>query len=317
MSGTQRRPTLQAMARPAPVVALAALLALVAALAAACGGGGGSVATGEPIGFRELARAATTSADAATGRFGFSMEMTLPGADEPFSFAGDGAFDTTASRASLTIDMSSFASLLDGLVGGASGNGGPGIGDPDAWQIETVQDGLVMYLRFPAVADELPAGKSWVRMDLREAGSTGGIDLEQLRQFTSSGPHEILDFLRAVSGEIETVGTEELRGVETTHYYAIVDLLRYEKLAPPAEREKLGSLLGEVVEQSGLGEIPVDVWVDERGLVRKLTMVFSATQPGTTEQATMSMSFELYDYGKDVEIALPPASEVVDAAAVG
>ena len=60
----------------------------------------------------------------------------------------------------------------------------------------------------------------------------------------------------------------------------------------------------------------MDVWVDELGLVRKLTVAFSATQPGTTEQATASMSFELYDYGKDVEIALPPAAEVVDASAL-
>jgi len=130
-----------------------------------------------------------------------------------------------------------------------------------------------------------------------------------------SGPRrEILDYLRAVSGAIETDGTEELRGVETTHYYAIVDLLRYEKIAPPAEREKVRALLGEVVD-AGLGEIPMDVWVDELGLVRKLTMAFSATQPGTEEQATASMSFKLYDYGKDVEIELPPAAEVVDASA--
>ena len=243
------------------------------------------------------------------------MEMTFPGADEPFSFTGDGAFDTTANRASLTIDMSSFASLLGGLFAGAAGAGGPELDDPDAWKIEAVQDGFVMYMRFPAVADQLPAGKSWVRMDLRQAGSAQGIDLEQLQRFTSNDPREILDYLRAVSGEIETVGTEELRGVETTHYYAIVDLLRYGKLAPPAEREKLRSLLGEVVEQSGLGKIPMDAWVDEHGLVRKLTMAFSATQPGTTEQATASMSFELYDYGKDVEIELPPAAEVVDASA--
>ena len=86
-----------------------------------------------------------------------------------------------------------------------------------------------------------------------------------------SGPRrEILDYLRAVSGAIETDGTEELRGVETTHYYAIVDLLRYEKIAPPAEREKVRALLGEVVDEPGLGEIPMDVWVDELGLVRKL-----------------------------------------------
>jgi len=297
------------MDRPARLAALAVFLALVAALAAGCGGGG-TVVAGEPITFGELARAATTSADATTGRFGFSMEMTFPGADEPFSFTGDGAFDTSASRASLTIDMSSFASLLGAFFPGAAGAGGPDLDDPDAWKIEAVQDGFVMYMRFPAVADQLPAGKSWVRMDLRQAGSAQGIDLEQLQRFTSNDPREILDYLRAVSGEIETVGTEELRGAETTHYYAIVDLLRYEKLAPSADRAKLRSLLGEVVEQSGLGKIPVDVWVDELGLVRKLTTAFSATQPGTSEQATMSMSFELYDYGKDVDIELPPAAQV-------
>jgi len=312
MSGAQRRPTIECMARPARLAALAAIVALVAALAAGCGGGG-SVATGEPISFRELAQAATTSADATTGRFGFSMEMTFPGADDPFSFSGDGAFDTTANRASLTIDMSSFASLLGGLFAGAAGAGGPELDDPDAWKIEAVQDGFVMYMRFPAVADQLPTGKSWVRMDLRKTESAQGIDVEELQQFTNSGPREVLDYLRAVSGEIETVGTEELRGVETTHYYAIVDLLRYGKLAPPAEREKLRSLLGEVVEQSGLGKIPMDAWVDEHGLVRKLTMAFSATQPGTTEQATASMSFELYDYGKDIEIELPPTAQVVEA----
>ncbi len=316
MSARKGRPTIVTMARPSRLAAFAAFLALVAALAAGCGGGGSSVATGEPISFGELARAAATSADATTGRFGFSMEMTFPGADEPFAFTGVGAFDTTANRASLTIDMSSFASMLGELFAGAAGAGGPGLDDPDAWKIEAVQDGFVMYMRFPAGADQLPTGKSWVRMDLRETGSAQGIDLEELQQFTNSGPREILDYLRAVSGAIETVGTEELRGVETTHYYAIVDLLRYEKIALPAEREKLRSFLGEVVEQSGFGKIPVDVWVDERGLVRKLTMAFSATQPGTTEQTTTSMSFELYDYGKDVEIELPPAAEVVDASAL-
>jgi len=195
MSAPKGRPTIEKMARPSRLAALAAFLALVAALAAGCGGGG-TVATGEPISFRELAQAATTSADATTGRFGFSMEMTFPGADEPFSLTGDGAFDATANRASLTIDMSSFASMLGELFAGAAGAGGPDLDDPDAWKIEAVQDGFVMYMRFPAGADHLPTGKSWVRMDLRNTGSAQGIDLDDLQQFTNSGPREILDYLR-------------------------------------------------------------------------------------------------------------------------
>jgi hypothetical protein len=300
-------------------IRLAALAVLLAGLAAGCGGGGGggSAVAGEPISFAELADAATTSADAATGRFEFSLEMTFPGSEEPFGFSGAGAFDTAADRASLSFDMSAFASMLGGLFAGLAGSDGPDLGDPDAWRIETVQDGLVMYMRFPAVADQLPEGKSWVRMDLRSAGKAQGFDFSQLEQFTSNDPRKILEYLRALSGEIETIGAEELRGVATTHYRANVDLSRYDQLVPAAKREELKTMLGEIVEQSGIGDVPVDVWLDEFGLVRKLAMAFSATQPGTSESASVSMTFELYDYGKEIAIEVPAASDVVDAASLG
>jgi hypothetical protein len=301
------------MIRPLRFAMLAALLAGVVA---GCGGGGPAVA-GEPISLAELADAATTSADAATGRFEFSLEMIFPGSEEPFGFSGAGAFDTTADRASLSFDMSAFAGMLGGLFAGVAGSDAPDLGDPDAWRIDTVQDGLVMYMRFPAVADQLPGGKPWVRMELGSAGKAQGFDFSQLEQLTSNDPRKILDYLRAVSGEIETVGTEELRGVATSHYRATIDLRRYGKLVPAAEREELKTMLGEIVEQSGIGDIPVNVWVDESGLVRKLEVAFSATQPGTTESASVSMTFELYDYGKEIEIEVPAASDVVDAATLG
>jgi hypothetical protein len=45
-------------------------------------------------------------------------------------------------------------------------------------------------------------------------------------------------------------------------------------------------------------------------------MILSAMQPGTSDSSDVSMTFEIYDYGEDVDIALPTASEVVDASAV-
>jgi hypothetical protein len=96
-----------------------------------------------------------------------------------------------------------------------------------------------------------------------------------------------------------------------------VDLSRYDQLVPAAKREELKTMLGEIVEQSGIGDVPVDVWLDEFGLVRKLAMAFSATQPGTSESASVSMTFELYDYGKEIAIEVPAASDVVDAATLG
>jgi hypothetical protein len=296
-----------------------ALLALGTALLAGCGGGDTPVAGGQPISFRELSEAARTSADATSGRFAFTMDMTYPGAAEPLSFSGGGAFDTPTERASFTVDMSSLVEFLAGFLPDAErAPGAPDFGDPSQWQIEVVQDGLALYMRLPAVAEQLPAGKSWVRMDLAQAAQARGFDFTQLQRFAKNDPRAVLDYLRAASSRIERVGTEELRGVEATRYHATVDLLRYEKLVPAAQREQAGTLLGDVVEQSGIRKIPVNVWVDGFGLVRKLTMSFSATQPGTTtEFANASMSFELYDYGKDVAVALPPASDVVDVSALG
>jgi hypothetical protein len=300
-----------------------ALLGAVATLAA-CGGGsegGTSVATGEPVSFEELSQAAASSADATTGRFEFSMEMSFPGANEPFGFSGAGAFDSGADRASMSFDLSSLAGLLGGLFAGMAGEGAPDLdfGDADAWKIEAVQDGTVVYMRFPAVAEELPDGKSWVRLDpttTTTEGQSFDFDFEQFEQFTSNDPRELLDVLEAVSGEVETVGTEELRGVATTHYRATVDLANYERLVLAGEREQLRSMLGDLIDGAGVSEMPFDVWLDETGLVRKLALTFTQTQPGTTDTAEASMAFELYDYGADVEIDLPPASQVVDASAL-
>jgi hypothetical protein len=293
----------------------ASLLALLALLPAGCGGGGGSpVVAGEPIDYRELVRSASTSAEATSGRFAFGMTMTLPIADEPFSFSGEGAFDAASERASFAVDMSSFAKLLGGLFAGLAGPNAadaPDFDDPEGWKIEVVQDGDVGYLRFPALDGQLPDGKSWIRADGDET-SVGGFDFDQLGQFTSSDPRELLESLRAVGSDIETVGSERLRGVETTHYRAVIDPADLAKVAAK-EQPRSESLVDSITSQSGLGEVPVDVWIDAQGLVRKLSMQFSATDPGTSQSSEVSLAFELWDYGERVEIALPPASQVAEA----
>ena len=302
------------------LVTMSLVVALAAALAAGCGGSGGSEAvTGGPISVRELAQSASTSAEATSGRFAFAMSMSVPGADEPFAFSGEGAFDTPSKRASFSVDMSSFASLLGGLVAGMAGPS-PGTGpldfeDPSGWKIDAVQDRTVSYVRFPALQEQLPAGKSWIRTDGSDVAGQG-FDFAQFEQFTKNDPREMLDLLRAASGEIETVGREELRGVGTTHYRATIDPLERTGLVPADKREELESLAEQLAAQSGLGEVPVNIWLDAGGLVRKLTMAFSAAQPGTSDASEVSVTFELYDYGETITIDLPPASEVVDASAV-
>jgi hypothetical protein len=300
-------------------VSLASLVAACTLLAVGCGGGS-STATevaGEPISFEQLAQSASTSAEATSGRFAFDMSLTFPGADEPFAFAGEGAFDATAERASFAMDMSSFAKLLGGLVAGFGGTPGsadmPDFDDPDAWKIQVVQDGEVGYVRFPAIDDQLPEGKTWVRGTAGDV-KAGGFDFDELESFTQSDPREVLDALRGLSGEIETVGQEELRGVETTHYRAVLDPAELAKRAA-AENGK-PSVLGELPLQDAVSEVPLDVWIDANGLVRKLSLDVSASDPSTAQSGSVSLAFELWDYGEPVAIEVPPASQVADASAV-
>jgi hypothetical protein len=292
-----------------------AVLGAAGVLAGCSGGAESSVTDGEPISFEQLSEAAASSADVNTGVFAFSFEASMQGTEETFAFRGEGAFDAAAEQARFSFDLASLAKLLGEFFGGYPVSGWPDFDDPSAWRLEAIQDGNSSYVRFPALASELPAGKSWVRAETASELKVQGLDFTQFKQFGREDRRKLLDHLRAASGEIETVGMEELRGVSTTHYRATVDLAEYAKLAPPSERSDSGSFLGDTLPAGG-AEAPVDFWLDEEGLVRKLEMSFAATQPGTTEETTASLTFELWGYGEPVEVELPPPAQVVDASAL-
>jgi hypothetical protein len=297
-------PTFERMTRLRRLLALFALVGAVAVLGG-CGAGGGL----QSVTLDELTEAASASAEAPSGRFDLSMQMSFPGLGVPIRFTGQGAYDTEADRSAFSFDMSALARLLGGL--GAGGAGAPDL-SPDAWRIEAIQDGKTVFMRFPAIADQLPAGKTWLKIDAEGAAKAAGIDLSELEQFTSDDPRTLLDFLKGASGEIETVGSEELRGVDTTHYRATIDLRNYDRLVPPGQRKELRDMLGDLVRQAGLTEMPFDVWLDDEGYVRKVELSFDASPAGVAGALEASMVFELYDYGADVGIAPPPAADVVD-----
>lgn len=291
-----------------------AVLAVVLGLVAGCGGGGSASleAGGEPIDLERLAQVASSSADARSGRFAFALEVAMPGSDETFSFSGEGAFDVASGRASFSVDLSSFAALLGGFFARLGGSDAPDLGDPDGWKIEAIQDGSVTYLRFPALDEQLPAGKTWIRSEEGHDGTAGSFAFGDLGELAETDPRDLLELLRKVSGEIETVGVEALRGTETTHYRATFDASSVAPSGSDREAQDGPALTDQLLSQPGLDEIPVDIWIDGEGLVRKLALDASATQPGASEPSRAVLSFELWDLGEPVEIGLPPTSEVVD-----
>ena len=286
------------------------------AIVAGCGSSEtASVVVGDPITARELAASGTTSAEARSGRFAFEVSATYPGADEPFSLSGEGAFDAVGKRASFAVDLSSLARILGDLVAGlgAPSSDLPDFDDPSGWKIDVVQDGDVEYVRLPAMDAQLPDGKQWVRAS--KASSKDRFDFGALQDAAETDPRQVLDALASVSGEVETVGTEELHGVDTTHYRAKVDPVALAK-AEDAEGRRAQRSLVDQLTAPGVEEFPVDVWIDGEGFVRKLSMELSTESTSSSHGGGAAMTFELWDYGRPVGIDLPPDDEIVDASAL-
>jgi hypothetical protein len=171
-------------------------------------------------------------------------------------------------------------------------------------------DGTVMYLRSPRTGD-LPAGKEWIRIDLVKASKRLGVDPTALPQASQNDPAEMLRFLRAVS-DVKPVEFERLDGVTTIHHKAKVDLKRYPDLAPAHRRADARRSVRRLIElMGGRSTMPMDVWVDEAKLVRRIAMDMGMRLPGgRSMQTTFDLRFS--DFGSDVDVELPADGKTID-----
>jgi hypothetical protein len=287
---------------------VAALVALAAVIAAGCGATTGAVP--ELSSFTNVAQ---TSSAADSARFSLEANVTVPGIDKELAFSAEGGFDTAAKRSQLSVDLSAVADLMKSFASGFGGTVKGDLGSPDDWKLDVIQDGEVAYVHFPLIAKQLPAGKTWVKGDAKTLSTADAGQLKQFGSLAGTDPRDIFGLLKAVSGSIEAVGTDEIRGVETSHYRATIDPAKLEKLVPAAQRESLGGL-DQSIQQSGLTEIPVEIWVDSEQRVRKLSLDVDTKQPGLAGSMKASLVVEVYDYGKALDLELPPADQVIDAA---
>ena len=262
---------------------LALLTLALAALPLACGGESLSPQAA-------VAQAATKYEEAGSSRVSMSATTTgVPGG--PFTFTAEGEFDRERGR--MTMDMSELGEATGGAFAG---------------ELEMILDDLVMYMKFPeAITEQLPGGKSWVRIDLREAGKEFGIDLEELLQVQQGDPSQSLQYLRGASDDFEEVGEEEVRGVETTHYRGTIDLHKAVEQLPQDARESFER----AIDLIGTDELPLDVWIDDDGMARRMKYEQPLPSAGG-EKGAMELTMEFFDFGVDVDVEPPPSDEVID-----
>lgn len=290
------------MRRLAPL--LAAVLVVVAA---GCGlrGDVGAVEVAATADF--LAASADRTAETGTGRFELVVEMSgVPQlGPTPIRITGDGVYDAVANRASMTMDLSAFVDVLDDGGGEDADEAAAAFAEP----LQTVVDGTIVYLRFPLLAASAGGDESWVRMDAADAEATGGVPVSP----SSLDPRALLDFLYGVADDVEEVGTEDVRGVATTHLRATVSPEDLVAALPEEDRARVQNVL-DAFAAAQVGSFPLDVWIDRQGQVRRVEAAYElpAASTGAEEDVRTSVAVDYFGFGEDVTIEIPPEDDVVD-----
>jgi hypothetical protein len=248
-----------------------ALLLLVLPLCAC----GGDVTSIDPI-----AQAAEKTTNVAGTHFVMSARIAAEG--ETVEFRGPGEIADHGRKLHMQMTM-------PGEILGIKGAGKKDI------TLELIAAGGNFYVRggpFTELA-ELAGGKEkWVRIPDTEPG----FDLGQ------NDPSKMLEYLRATS-KVEERGSDTVRGIETTHYEARIQLDKVaERVSPDAAQT-----LKELTQGAGIKEIPLEVWVDKDSLVRRLKMNWHP------KGGSFVMETELFDFG-DVQIHVPDASATISFA---
>jgi hypothetical protein len=215
-----------------------------------------------------VAQAADVTAAAGTAEFGLAGSLTEGGQRVPIS--GSGSLDMRGARMRMSMSFPM-----------------PGYG---SMQMDELFDGNAIYLKFPdALAQRIPGGKPWMKIDLQSLGKSAGVDLTQLMQANQNNPADMLKALKGV-GSSRLIGPENIRGTATRHYRAEVDLKQAAARIPSA--------------------FPIDVWIDRVGRVRREQFQYSANGVG------MDMTMEFTRFGVPVDTTPPPADQVMDTVAL-
>jgi len=263
--------------RPAWMAVAAATVAVLSVLSAVAfvvlGGSSGSVADAATIVH------ATSQRAASVGSSKVAIDMTMSVEGRTVTATGGGAFDYRHRTGFMSMTM-------DGLG-----------------ELQEVLTRKAIYLRMPdGVSQAMGSSRPWIEMRF-SAMKAAGVDMSKLMSANPSGDPTSMLRILSKADVVHRDGSEDVNGVHTTRYSvtsSMLDLLRAEGLSSAVDVTKLPPGLAD-------SKLHVDVSVDDTGLPRRMRM--SMDMPGG---GSMTMTMNLFDFGKPVHVTVPPREVVTD-----
>lgn len=254
-----------------------AVLAVAVSAIALSGGGGRSNSTAPTV-RTPLAQAAYVT----TNSPGFKFSLTITGAagGHEFSVGGEGSLDERSHEGTLHMEV-------------------------EGTQMTELIKEPYVYVQLPD-SSAASGGKPWIKVDLESFAHAVGLG-NPIAQNTS--PSQILGMLDA-GGQVKKLGTGVVRGVQTTHYHALLNYARYAAQLS-GEARKATETDAKLLERlTGSDSLPLEVWVDAQGRVRRVTTEVKVSTAAGVLNETVSM--ELFSFGPQPAVVLPAEAEVSD-----
>jgi hypothetical protein len=238
------------------------------------------------LGPNPIAQAAERTQGATGARSVIQAVYSSPALDQPLTMTGRGIYagGDGRSRTTMTIQVPSPLGSL---------------------QAEAIGDERTVYLRSPQLSKRLPPGREWIGVDpwLGRTAETA---------FAGNGDTRAqLELLAAASGNVKTVGTEEVRGVQTTRFRGAVDLARYAAVLN-SEGKNGEALRDERLARLVPSTTTVEAWIDDDDYLRRARILTSMPDTPSQSSISMDMRIDFFDFGISPIVHLPAAGEVFD-----
>ncbi len=239
-----------------------------------------------------------------SGRFELTLTL-VPGPDaefdEPVTMLISGAYDDDSQSSEMTMDLSGMTAMV------AAGDEGSEIfveffADP----LRIISIGDRSWVKWGFFSAFLGAGDKWIEGESEgSGGATQSLGLGSVG-FT---PTDFIGALEGADVDVEEVGSEDVRGVQTTKYRAVLDLVALSNQLTPDELADLEEAIGE----GAPAEFPIEMWIDSDGELRRFSLEVASTElmPEGDQLDSATLLFEMWDNGEDVNIVPPDPADVL------
>ncbi|MEU7224186.1 hypothetical protein [Streptomyces chrestomyceticus] len=273
--------------RTARITAAVAGVVMLAGLTACGDKDGGSKAGGDAGGNGSPVQAAVAALRTASEKTGAEKSAKA---------------ETTTRSGQVTQHVKSEIDWSEGMRSNAemTGQGGLGGGKP----MKLVYTPEAVFMNFGG-------GKSWLKYDYNVMAKKSTMYAVLKDQMQNNNPSRSVALVLA-SGKAKKAGTEDVRGVQATHYTATIDAAELARMqASENFSDKDMKALEESFKQTGTKNQTIDLWIGPGDLLVKKTEK-TQNNVGLVESTTYYS-----DYGTKVTVQEPPASQVTDGSKIG